>query len=264
MARKSFLLDTPPGVTLNTADWTTPEESFRFHREMKQFFRRNPPIGDSNRRDRDAPGGALRDNIARVGRNTFDLTTSVGRQMVVNAVCATLSRTSCAMVQHYAFGRGVSRSLSSFGIASAFENHASVRRVVEQFRTQILTAINDRLKSTCRNSSQDNRQILTDSFNHNDRASIDVTGTFPSAFFSELFALGNGRLNRTAQARISADCQRGLASIDLEMTFSYRDEFKDPADLFDIVDGNIELLGAQPFHFFHDWSVRDSLRNVRI
>jgi hypothetical protein len=85
-----------------------------------------------------------------------------------------------------------------------------------------------------------------------------------NGFRSPLFVLGDGRLVARANLNVQANCQEQTFDVRGQLTFNYNDRFRDPADIFDIIPGEVEIPGARVYALFDSWEVPIRVQSRRI
>lgn len=198
-------------------------------------------------------------NLSRLGDTLYDFSSSTARGLFTTAVCRHLSRTSCALVAHYAFGNGRTLTLSDLNVEERFRAHPSVRRSIERFINEIDQQLISMAQQSCRNAKAQERVMRLRPFTFRSQGATNVTG-LP---FSELFAVGDSTFFRSARIHsIIIDCNNRTLSARYDMRFSIADRFKDPFDLRERFNVPLELPGGRPFGITDLWE--EGLSRLRI
>lgn len=143
--------------------------------------------------------------------------------------------------------------LANVGLLNDFRRSPSVSRATSQFKQrtvrEVEAAAKGRAGEACNGPCGPNWSS-TPSFNFSlsDTASTDVTRQ------KCLFSLGNGQLKERADCVISANCYMRVFCFSCSLSYSYRDLFRDPADIFDWFQGEFEILGSEPYPIVANWS----------
>jgi len=147
-------------------------------------------------------------------------------------------------VNHYYYGGGTAIDLGSVGLLGAFQNSSSVRSAVNSFLTPVLNAAQQNAQSLCANCARGTRST---SFSVRENTTTDVRDD------PGLYAVGGSTFFRSAQCTLSANCSARQYSFSCSQSFSIRDSFSNPADIFNILPFTFEV-GGTPYGITASWS----------
>ena len=146
-------------------------------------------------------------------------------------------------VDHYFSGGGSPIDLGAVGLLGDFLGAVDVAHATANFANRARRRSKAFAIALChgRCGSQSGR------FSFSSRYAADVTNV------NCLFAVGNTSIKADADCDVAADCTARMYAFSCNLNYGVQDAFKDPADIFDLFPGDIEIPGGTPYAITANW-----------
>jgi RHS repeat-associated protein len=154
-------------------------------------------------------------------------------------------------VDHYFTGKGKPIDLATVQLLGVFRNSPSIKSATASFKQQVEAATRSSVKTACDGP-------CSAGWSANPAFGLNVQNRYPTDVTDVncLFALGNGHLAGAAPCKIFSSCSFRIFCVSCNLSFKYRDTFKDPVDIFDWFKGEFEIPGAKTYPIIADWTER--------